>query len=133
MMMKEFANECVCFNEAFEKYERTMKVLDFLKAHKGTKFTPSEIAEFCGHTITYTRFTEKPYTVILYHRVVNPLYWLYRMGLIQREEYTYEVEIESYSGKKRVEKVINGVVYVGYEPCGDTYTKTVKAYRWYVE
>ena len=132
-MLKKFANECVCFGESYELFERTMKVYDFLQNHRGTKFTPSEIAEFLGYSSTYTRWTEKPYTIIHYHRVVNPLYWLLRMGLVQREEYNVEVEIESYHSTRRVEKVINGTLYVGYEPCGDTYTKTVKAYRWFVE
>ena len=131
-MLKEFANECVCFAEAFEKYERTMKVLDFLKNHKGTKFTPSEIAEFLGYAFT-SHYTD--YKFIHYHRVVKPLYWLYRMNLIKREEIKTKITVEvgGHWGYDTIE--VNGVKYQSEYHWITDGTKEVEktSYRWYVE
>jgi hypothetical protein len=129
MNPKDFAKECVAFGEAFKLYEKTVEVYHFLLLHSEEKFTPTEIAEGTGHTYTFYN----GYTYIQYHAVVNPLYWLYRMGLIDREEYTYEVEIVTSRQLRPDRKVINGTTYIGYVPCEETYTKTVTAYRWFAK
>lgn len=124
----EFAKVCVAFHDGMEMYERTLKVLTFLGAHRGQEFSPIELADALGYGRESTYYGR-----IIYHeKVVKPLHWLLEMGFVERNAYTERITIDlGYKQKVKDVKIINGVEYVGY-----IYKSTKEvdkvSYKWFV-
>ena len=133
--MNEFRNVCVAFNEAYEMFERTEKIYNFLKNEATEKMTPTEIALALDYTFTWDKYDTKE---VLLGRVVKPLYWLLKMGLVDREPYTkkYTFDTYCYGGGHWVtdEKVINGITYTAKIWKEEkSYEKEFIMYRWFAK
>lgn len=130
MTIRNFGTVCEALKNGLEMYDRTEKVYNFLKAHKGEEFSPKEIAKGIG-------FCRKSFcsdTEFIYHeQVVHPLHWLLQMGLVGKTEHKEIITIENpYPTRVKDVKIINGVEYVGYV-YKDTIEVTSKSYTWFVK
>lgn len=127
--LKEFGEVCYSAYKVDDCLARTLEVLNFLQSHKGEHYSPKELAEAMGHIFTYWDGDTRP----MYEGLVNPLYWLWKLGYIHRESYTYEIELEPWDGYREDIKYIDGVKYVARIKDNRPYKKTITAYRWYAE
>ena len=129
-MMEEFSKVCSAFNEGLEKYVKTMKVYEFLEKQTEPK-TPKEIAKALGFTWNFCDLT-----ITNHQAVVDPLYWLLQMGLVERHPYEKTFVDTCYDGGyfKTDEKVIDGITYkanVWVE--AKTREVTVECYKWSIK
>lgn len=128
--LKEFGKVCVSASDVDERLVNTLNALNFLQSHKGERYSPKELAIAMGRTYTYRDGN----IAVFYEGLVNPLHWLWKLGYIHRESYTYEIQIPNYRGYREDVKYIDGVKYVAKTKDNSPFsTKTITAYRWYAE
>lgn len=110
-MINDFAKVNGNASKAVEQFTRTMEVYEFLKANKGEKFRPIEIAEKIGYSTTvHYSWLEREDTIIHYSKVTNPLYWLKDMKLVDFEEVKEPIEIE-FIGRHTKTVEVDGETY----------------------
>lgn len=129
--MREFANECVAFNDAMKLYDRTMIIYNFLKDECTEPLSPTEIAQRLEEKSKNEMFTFKHYWYK--EDIVHPLYWLLGMGLVDRESYDTTIHIDSYSHYEIDRKWIDGQMYVAKNLVKGGFDKKVTMYKWFAK
>lgn len=128
--MERFASVCVKAGEGFNLFKQTETIYKFLVAHKGEEFSPTEIGLALGRSFVWHNHwddTDEPYV----KRISDSLYWLYNLGLINRNTYTQKITVDlGYKQRVRDVKVIDGVEYVGYI-YKDTMEVDSTSYKWF--
>lgn len=128
--MERFASVCVKASEGFNLFKQTETIYNFLLAHKGVEFSPTEIGLALGRPfIWHCSWDDTDEACV--KRISDSLYWLYGLGLINRNTYTKKVTVDlGYPQRVRDVKVIDGVEYVGY-----IYKETMEvdstSYKWF--
>lgn len=128
-MAKNFTDVCASASKVEEYFDRMMKVYKVLK-ETNEPLTPAEIAlklgwKYCDGTGVAAK-------------VVHPLYWLYRMELVDRESYKREIKLDNYENGhwERDVQIIDGKKYIHEEWVTDDsayYVKVVTSYRWFIK
>lgn len=130
-MKKEFTDVNRSAQNAKEQFERTFKVYNFLKEHKGEQFRPKELAEKIGFVTTLGGYLMPKQTYIEHSKVVRPLYWLKAMGLVNYDEVREPIEIEAW-GYRTKTKEVDGEIYTRrYFAKGEKETIMTSKKYWY--
>lgn len=114
----DYVNHTVKGKEVLHAFERTHRVYNYLKAHKGEKFSPTEIAE-------------ELYKWGNYQATARELHILEKMGLVGREAYTKTIHIDCGGYYKLVSKVFEGINFTAKVLVHEPFDKEVTLYRWY--
>lgn len=128
-MSKQFTDVCATARSAEALFNRTAEVYNYLKT-LSAPITPADLALNLGWK--YSDGTG------VAAKVVRPLYWLYKMGLVDRESYKREIKLDNYTSghwEKDVQ-IINGKRYTHEEWVTDDsayYVKVVTSYRWFIK
>ena len=111
---ERFAQVCVKMSEGMRLYKQTKTIYEFLLAHKGIEFSPTEIGLALGKPFTWHCSWDDTDEALV-KKIADSLYWLYEMKLIDRHSYTKKVTIDlGYKQRVKDIKIIDGVEYVGY-------------------
>lgn len=111
---ERFAQVCVKMSEGMKLYKQTKTIYEFLLAHKGIEFSPTEIGLALGKPFTWHCSWDDTDEALV-KKIADSLYWLYEMKLIDRHSYTKKVTVDlGYKQRVKDIKIIDGVEYVGY-------------------
>lgn len=127
---ERFAQVCVKMEEGMRLYKQTKTIYEFLLAHKGTEFSPTQIGLALGKPFTWHCSWDDTDEALV-KKISDSLYWLYEMKLIGRNTYTKKVTVDlGYRQRVKDVKVIDGVEYVGYI-YKDTMEVDSKSHKWF--
>ena len=112
---EKFSKVCVRMSEAMGMFKQTEAIYNFLIAHKGSEFTPTEIGLAMGKPFSW-HYSWDNTDVVCTKKISDSLYWLKELGLVNFTETKKIVTIEEpYPTRVKDAKIIDGIEYVGYK------------------
>ena len=107
-----FAQVCEAMHKGLALYKQTETIYNFLLAHKGEEFSPTQIGLALGKPFAWHCSWDNTDEACV-KKIADSLYWLYEMKLIGRNMYTQRITVDlGYPQKVKDIKIIDGVEYV---------------------